>query len=93
MEGLFSLLPAVVVYGLVLGAMAVSSSRGNRFTVLGGLFFVASDSLLAIELFTPALQGGPASALIMTLYVLAQGAIVGGTLLVGRQPAPESATA
>ena len=29
-------------------------------------FFVASDSLLAIQLFTPAL-GGPASALIMTL--------------------------
>ena len=68
----------VVVYGLALGAMAALATRGNRWTTLGGLAFVASDTLLALRLFTPSMQGRAADVLIMFLYLAAQTAIVVG---------------
>lgn len=66
------LLPAIIAYGVVLAAMSVSATRVNGLTALGGALFVVSDSLLAIRLFTPELQGRPADALIMVTYLAAQ---------------------
>ncbi|MGB3414931.1 MAG: lysoplasmalogenase [Microbacteriaceae bacterium] len=43
----------VAIYGLVLGAMGFFATRGNVFILLGGLLFVCSDSLLALNKFLP----------------------------------------
>ncbi len=56
--------------------MAVSATRGNLFTIVGGVFFVACDSLLAFRLFTPLFQTPPEDAFIMVAYLLAQVFIV-----------------
>ena len=82
------LLPVVAVYGAVLGFMAVSATRGNLLTTLGGLFFVASDSLLAFRLFTPLFQTPPEDAVIMVFYLLAQLCIVLGVLQRARLGSP-----
>jgi uncharacterized membrane protein YhhN len=92
------LLPIVALYGAVLGAMAVSATRGNLYTVLGGVFFVVSDSMLAFRLFTPLFQSPPEDAVIMTAYLLAQAFIVLGVLHAGaeatrRIPKPADARA
>jgi uncharacterized membrane protein YhhN len=79
------LLPIVALYGAVLGAMAVSATRGNLYTVLGGVFFVVSDSMLAFRLFTPLFQSPPEDAVIMTAYLLAQAFIVLGVLHAGAE--------
>src|SRR5688572_30740922 len=81
-----AMLPIVGVYGAVLGFMAVSATRGNLFTILGGVFFVVSDSMLAFRIFTPLFQSPPEDAVIMVAYLLAQAFIVLGML---RATAPE----
>jgi len=86
-----AMLPIVGAYGAVLGFMAVSATRGNLFTVLGGVCFVVSDSMLAFRLFTPLFQSPPEDAFIMLMYLLAQGFIVVGILLSGYQPTAETA--
>jgi uncharacterized membrane protein YhhN len=86
-----ALLPVVAVYGAVLGVMAVSATRGNVLTTLGGLFFVVSDSLLAFRLFTPLFQTPPEDAAIMIAYLLAQLFIVLG--VVTAAPAASAASA
>jgi uncharacterized membrane protein YhhN len=75
-----ALLPVVGVYGAVLGFMAASATRGNLFTILGGIFFVVSDSMLAFRIFTPLFQSPPEDAFIMLTYLLAQAFIVVGIL-------------
>jgi len=75
-----AMLPIVGVYGAVLGFMAVSATKGNLFTILGGVFFVVSDSMLAFRLFTPLFQSPPEDAIIMLAYLLAQAFIVIGVL-------------
>jgi len=75
-----AMLPLVAIYGAVLGFMAVSATRGNVFTALGGVLFVVSDSMLAFRLFTPAFQSPPEDAVIMLAYLLAQAFIVIGML-------------
>jgi len=72
--------PVVAVYGIALGYMAASSSRGNALTTIGGALFVASDSLLAFRIFTPLFQTPPEDTLIMALYLAAQLCIVLGVL-------------
>ena len=74
------MLPLVVAYGLILAAMAISSSRGNRVTALGGVLFVTSDSLLAIRLFTTRLQSDAGRFAVMLSYLAAQALITIGTL-------------
>ena len=77
----------VAVYGLALGGMAAVASRGGLLPTLGGVLFVASDSLLAVRLFTPLLQDRASDVLIMALYVAAQALLVIG-LLRGRRARP-----
>ncbi|MBI5160250.1 MAG: lysoplasmalogenase [Micrococcales bacterium] len=78
----------VIVYGLVLGATAALATRGNVGTTLGGLAFVASDTLLGLRLFTPWLQGRAADVVIMALYLAAQTLIVLGLLRRTRAAGP-----
>ena len=48
-----ALLIAVALYGLVLGGTAVAASRCHPLIVWGGAFFLASDTVLAFEIFMP----------------------------------------
>lgn len=89
MEG--SLKVAVMVYGLVICGMmlSVAHTRGipgnTSFWMLfvGGVSFVLSDSLLALNKFTPV---GELAAifpgLVMVTYILAQGLLTGGMIQV-----------
>ncbi|MFT2816160.1 lysoplasmalogenase [Leifsonia sp. A12D58] len=81
----------VVIYGTVLCGMAAVASRCNRWIALGGAFFVASDSILAINLFLD--PGIPVvQFLIMGTYIAAQTLIVWGIVQYERRrvvaPAP-----
>jgi uncharacterized membrane protein YhhN len=80
----------VVLYGLVLGFMAVAATRGTLLTVLGGVLFVASDSLLAFRMFTEALQDPVSDLIIMLLYLAAQALLALGVLQSGRRRAPRA---
>lgn len=68
------LAPAVVVYGVLLVAMAVLATGLNGITWIGGALFLASDALIALRTFadwwplTGALQG----FVIMSTYFAAQ---------------------
>jgi uncharacterized membrane protein YhhN len=82
----------VTVYAVVLSGMLLSSlhvynrfdkQSGIRF-VLGALFFVLSDSLLAINKFYSPLGG--ASLLIMLTYCVAQFLIVSGYMRISSIP-------
>ncbi len=81
--GLGGTLPLVAVYGLVLGVMAAMATRGGLLTALGGLLFVASDSLLAFRMFTPLFAGDLPEFLVMLAYLAAQTLIVTGVLQTG----------
>lgn len=79
---------AVAAYGLVLGGTAVVSTRGSAITAVGGVFFLASDSILAVRLFLedalPAQLSGPG---VMTTYTLGQGLLVFGIVRLLRRRA------
>ncbi|MFE5410652.1 lysoplasmalogenase [Microbacterium sp. NPDC056569] len=72
---------AVAVYGLVLGGTAVAASRCHPLVVWGGVFFLASDSVLAFRLFTPDAMPDWTSPLVMLTYCLGQGLIAVGVLV------------
>ncbi|MBW4031718.1 MAG: lysoplasmalogenase [Acidobacteria bacterium] len=74
------MLPLVALYGAILGTMAVSASRGNTATKVGGVLFVTSDSFLAFRLFTPLFHDDLSEFLIMLAYLAAQGFITVGML-------------
>ena len=80
-----ALLPAVAVYGLVLGGTAAFSARCHPIIAVGGAFFLASDTILAFRLFLP--DGLPAwsNPAVMLTYTLGQGLIVAGALLALRR--------
>jgi len=74
----------VVVYGVVLAGTAATAAGVNAITAVGGLLFLASDSLLAFRLFWPdfgAVFPDPWQDLaIMTLYCLGEGLIAFGVM-------------
>jgi uncharacterized membrane protein YhhN len=70
------LLIPVIVYALVLAAMAISAllaEMGNPLAAIGALFFVASDAMLAISKFRGPFTGH--EPLIWITYYLAQSLI------------------
>lgn len=75
-----SLAIAVAIYGIVLGGTATLSARCNPVVFCGGVFFLASDTILAFRLFAPELLPGWSSGLVMLTYTLGQGLIVAGAL-------------
>lgn len=70
----------VAVYGLLLGAVAAVALAGNRVVAVGGLAFLASDTLLSLKLFLPGFYFVQQDVVIMFFYILGQGLIVAGVL-------------
>lgn len=81
-----ALLIPVAIYGLVLAASTGAALGTNRFTAIGGILFLASDTLLAFKYFWPGFAVWQADFLIMLAYIAAQGLIVLGA--VRSTPAP-----
>lgn len=79
------LAPAVAVYGLVLGGTAALSARCHPVILWGGVFFLASDTILAFRIFALELMPGWTSGMVMLTYTVGQGLIVAGTLRSGKQ--------
>jgi uncharacterized membrane protein YhhN len=75
-----ALLVPVLVYGIALGGMAATATRGNRFTIAGGILFVVSDTVLALQLFTGIVGGRTADFVVMLTYLAAQTLLVLGVL-------------
>ncbi|WP_036283976.1 lysoplasmalogenase [Microbacterium luticocti] len=71
---------AVAGYGLVLGGTALSAARCTAITTVGGVFFLASDSILAFRLFLPEAMPDWTSPLVMLTYCLGQGLLAAGVL-------------
>ncbi len=81
------LLVPVIVYALVLAAMAVSAllaEIGNPLAAIGGLLFVASDAMLAIAKFHGPFAGH--EPLVWIAYYLAQALIFLGVSRQRREP-------
>lgn len=75
----------VIVYGLSLVLMALLASGLGRRGAIGGLFFVVSDSVLGMKFFhQPSAAGDLIDFAIMFSYLLAQGLLVAGVIIVGR---------
>lgn len=72
---------AVAVYGVVLGGTAALSTRCHPMVMCGGLFFLASDTILSFRIFAPELMPDWTSGMVMLTYTVGQGLIVGGALL------------
>lgn len=90
-----ALLLPVMVYVAAICTMAVVAPAVNLWTAIGAALFVASDSILAVSVFTDRLSGAQAMAgvLVMSTYALAQGLIVHGVLVAHRTPSPAPASA
>lgn len=72
------LLVPVMIYGIVLGGTALASTRGGFLTAIGGAFFLASDTILALRLFLPDVSAELTGPWIMLTYTLGQGLLVYG---------------
>lgn len=84
------LAPAILVYGITLGVMAVLATGVNRLTGIGAAIFVASD--LSIAIFTFVLPGRFSldGLLIISSYLLAQLLIVLGVIAASPKEAAET---
>ncbi|WP_051640069.1 lysoplasmalogenase [Cellulomonas sp. URHE0023] len=74
-EGAGDLLIPVAVYGGCLTAMAVLSTGVGRLAGIGGVVFVVSDGLIALEEFVPSFHLPHHDFWVMCTYVLAQALI------------------
>lgn len=72
---------AVAVYGVVLGGTAALSTRCHPVIMWGGLFFLASDTILSFRIFALELMPDWSNGMVMLTYTVGQGLIVAGTLL------------
>lgn len=79
------LLVAIAVYGLVLGATAAFSTRCHPLVAVGGAFFLASDTLLALRLFLPESLPAWSNPAVMATYTIGQGLIIAGALIALRK--------
>ncbi|RYP85820.1 lysoplasmalogenase [Nocardioides guangzhouensis] len=70
----------VAVYGAVLCTMAALATGVHRWTTIGALLFVASDSVLAATSLSDRLSVPADGAVVMTTYTLGQALIVLGVL-------------
>lgn len=69
----------VIIYGITISTMFYFSLKtSNRILILGAIFFVISDSVLAINLFVN--QSTILSILVMITYVIAQFLLMKGIL-------------
>jgi alkenylglycerophosphocholine/alkenylglycerophosphoethanolamine hydrolase len=73
-----ALLLPVAAYGFVLAASSAAALGTSRFSAVGALLFLLSDTILAFKLFVPGADFYPVDAIIMTLYITGQGLIAYG---------------
>ena len=78
----------VAIYGLILGGTAVLASRCRRLLLIGGIFFLSSDTILAFRLFAADVMPDWSSPLVMATYTLGQGLIIAGALVTLRSHVP-----
>ena len=81
------LAPAVLVYGLCLGTMAVLATGVHRLAWVGGAFFLVSDGLIAIDAFSD-LDLPAHDVSVMATYVVAQLLLVLGVIRRGASGGP-----
>lgn len=74
------LLIGVAIYGIVLGLTAATATRANLIVLLGGVFFLASDTILAFQLFMSDVVGDWTNPAVMLTYTLGQGLLAFGVL-------------
>ncbi|MDE3721703.1 lysoplasmalogenase [Nocardiopsis sp. N85] len=85
--GVGALLVPVLVYGLLLGAMAILAVGVHRWTAVGGALFLLSDGLIALRAFTPDFDLPASGFWVMATYTAAQAFIVlGGLARVPEEP-------
>ncbi|MFC9940701.1 lysoplasmalogenase [Nocardiopsis alba] len=82
------LLVPVLLYGLLLGLMAILSTGMGPWVAAGGALFLISDSLIALNAFAPGLDLPQRDLLVMSTYIAAQTLIVLGLLRLERAPEP-----
>ncbi len=87
--GADDLLVPVVVYGAVLSAMAVLATF-DRVAAVGGVLFIVSDSLIALNAFVDGYDLPAHGFWVMFTYVAAQVCIVVGVLRVASRLRPVS---
>lgn len=76
-----ALLVPVLLYGLVLGTMAVLSTGLGPWVAAGGALFLVSDALIALRAFAPGWDALPLGGFwVMSTYLAAQTLIVLGLL-------------
>ncbi len=75
-----SLVAPVVLYGLVLGAMAATATRVSPLVAVGAAAFVVSDTTLAVSRFLPSVEIPAHDVITMLTYCAAQGLIAWGVL-------------
>lgn len=75
---------AVAAYGIVLGGTAALATRCHPVVLWGGVFFLASDTILAFTLFAADLAPDWFSGAVMLTYTVGQGLIVAGALITVR---------
>lgn len=75
-----SLAFAVAAYGIVLAGTAATAARCSRTVAVGGLLFLASDTVLALRIFMPDAMPEWTNPLVMLTYCAGQGLIVAGVL-------------
>lgn len=78
--GAGALLPAVVVYALLIALMAVLATGVNRLTATGAVLFMVSDSIIALGAFAPWWNVPGQGFWVMSTYALAQLLIALGVL-------------
>lgn len=81
------LLVPVAVYGLVLGAAAVSALATRPLVAIGAAVFLLSDTLLALDRFLPGFSVLELDLEIMLAYCLGQGLIIAGVVTAARRRA------
>jgi len=86
------LAPAVLVYGLCLGAMAVLATGVDRLAWVGGALFLVSDGLIAIDAFSD-LDLPAHDVSVMATYVVAQLLLVLGVIRRDARSAPDGSPA
>lgn len=81
------LLVPLAIYGALLALTATAALRCVPAVAIGGLFFLTSDSLLAVMLFVPGTSSPWLDAGVMATYTLGQGLIAAGLLATFRRRA------
>ena len=76
------LAPALVVYGITLGAMAVLATGVHPLTGVGGTIFAFSDMAIAVSAFVFPYRFGADGLVIISTYLLAQLLIILGVVAV-----------